>query len=439
MATLYRLQITLQDAPVAISRTIELPDTLSLNQFHLVLQAVMGWENSHLYQFEQGEQIWTHPAFLDPSFDIVSDFARDQDCEAVLCMLLQNVGDTMQYLYDFGDHWAHDIELIAIVRREFSLSQAVTLLEAKGACPPEDVGGVDGYAQLLAAFANEDAEELADYQLWLGCEQWDAGNAKPDVLAKRVQEVNNLLLHSVRARFINWALNPSDYVNQTPIMQLLQPLLTVLYAGPLKLTVKGNLPLKLVQAMFNVEQNLPCWQQRRFKVSKIHSEQESALISISRLIAQKSGLVKLSANKLQLTKTGEKLLLAQDHAKIYQKLLAAALDKLRWTSFDGYPDFSFYQLGFMPMLDYLQQAGTDITSDALIDMLRQWLPEFDVEAYDDYIDDAFVSRFKFIGELFGLISVKPLPDDELHLLRDRFSVSLNPEAAAMLRFSYPVV
>lgn len=261
MATLYRLKITLQDAPVAISRTIEVPGTLSLNQFHLVLQAVMGWESSHLYQFEQGEQIWTHPAFLDPSYDIDSDFARDQDCEAVLCMLLQNVGDTMQYLYDFGDHWTHDIELIAIVHREFSLSQAVTLLEAKGACPPEDVGGVDGYAQLLAAFANEDAEELADYQLWLGCEQWDAGNAKPDVLAKRVQEVNNLLLQ----------------------------------------------------------------------------------------------------------------------------------------------------------------------------------PEFDVEAYDDYIDDAFVSRFKFIGELFGLISVKPLPDDELYLLRDRFSITLNPEAAAMLRFSYPVV
>lgn len=244
MATLYRLKITLQDAPVAISRTIEVPGMLSLNQFHLVLQAVMGWENSHLYQFEQGNQIWTHPAFLDPSYDIDSDFARDQDCEAVLCMLLQGVGDTMQYLYDFGDHWAHDIELIAIVRREVSLSQAVTLLEAKGACPPEDVGGVDGYAQLLAAFANEDAEELADYQLWLGCEHWDAGNAKPDVLAKRVQEVNNLLLHSDRARFINWALNPSDYVNHTPIMQLLQPLLTVLYAGPLKLTVKGNLPLK---------------------------------------------------------------------------------------------------------------------------------------------------------------------------------------------------
>jgi hypothetical protein len=49
MATLHRLKITLTDAPVAISRTIEVPGTLSLNQFHLVLQAVMGWESSHLY------------------------------------------------------------------------------------------------------------------------------------------------------------------------------------------------------------------------------------------------------------------------------------------------------------------------------------------------------------------------------------------------------
>jgi hypothetical protein len=439
MAILYRLKITVTDAPVAITRTIEVPDTLSLNQFHLVLQAVMGWQNAHLYHFEKDNQLWTHPAFIGDMWEFATDAELDIDVEVVLCMLLQKVGDRLQYLYDFGDHWLHDIQLISVVNREFSLSNAVTLLEAEGACPPEDVGGIPGYTQMLEAFAGDDAEELTDFQTWLGCEHWDALAPDSAALTQRIQQVNALLLQSVRARFITWKLSTSAYVNTTPIMQVLAQLLSILYAGPLKLTVKGNLPLKLVQAMFNIEQTLPCWQQRRFKVSKIHSEQESALISISRLIAQKSGLVKLSGNKLQLTKTGEKLLLAQDHGKIYQKLLAAALDKLRWTSFDGYPDFSFYQLGLMPMLDYLQKSGEEISSDVLIDMLRQWLPEFDVETYDDYIDDAFVSRFKFIGELFGLINVKPLPDDELYPLRDRFSVSLQPEAAAMLRFLWPGV
>lgn len=439
MTTLYRLQITLQDAPVTINRTIEVPDTLSLNQLHMVLQAAMGWQNAHLYHFEQGKHLWTHPAYVDPYFDIDSDFEQVPDVEVVLSMLLQKVGDRLQYLYDFGDHWAHEIKLIAIAKRDYTVDQALSLVAAEGACPPEDVGGVPGYAQMLEAFAGEDSEELADYQRWLGCKHWDGQDAQPNVLAKRLQDVNNTLMQALRARSVTWELNDSTYVNTTPIIQLLAPLLSILYAGPLKLTAKGNLPLKLVQAMFSVEQSLPSWQQRRFKLHRITTEQDSALISISRLIAQKSGLVKLINNKLQLTKTGEKLVLAQDNLTIYKKLLQAVSTKLNWTSFDGYPDFGFYQLGFMPLLDYLKQKGSDISSDVLIDMLRQWLPEYDVETYDDYLDAAFVSRIQFVGELFGLLAVEALPDDNSYPLQDRYNVSLPPEAAAMLRFAFPVV
>lgn len=46
------------------------------------------------------------------------------------------------------------------------------LISGQGACPPEDVGGVDGYADMLNALANpdEDDNERKEYLNWMGRE-----------------------------------------------------------------------------------------------------------------------------------------------------------------------------------------------------------------------------------------------------------------------------
>ena len=45
-----RLKITLNDVKPAVLRRIEVPLTIRLDRLHLVLQAAMGWTNSHLYE-----------------------------------------------------------------------------------------------------------------------------------------------------------------------------------------------------------------------------------------------------------------------------------------------------------------------------------------------------------------------------------------------------
>ena len=61
----------------------------------------------------------------------------------------QPKGDRLKFEYDFGDSWTHDLWVKGA--REYAPDEepAIKLLKAHGKCPPEDCGGVWGYAELL--------------------------------------------------------------------------------------------------------------------------------------------------------------------------------------------------------------------------------------------------------------------------------------------------
>ena len=48
---IYQLRVTLQDIEPAIFRTVVVPSSFSLRQFHEVLQGAFGWQNYHLHAF----------------------------------------------------------------------------------------------------------------------------------------------------------------------------------------------------------------------------------------------------------------------------------------------------------------------------------------------------------------------------------------------------
>jgi hypothetical protein len=50
--TIYRLKVTLKDSEPVIWRRFLVPSTITLHRLHLILQDVMGWTNTHLYEFE---------------------------------------------------------------------------------------------------------------------------------------------------------------------------------------------------------------------------------------------------------------------------------------------------------------------------------------------------------------------------------------------------
>src|SRR3954471_11077541 len=132
--TIARLKIKLDEVKPTVLRRIEVPFDIRLDRLHLVIQAAMGWTNSHLYELLAGGVGWGVP---DPGW---SDGPRDAR-KARLDAVLEDVGTrTLRYVYDFGDGWEHTIKVEQLADPVPGIAYP-RLLDAAGCCPPEDSGG----------------------------------------------------------------------------------------------------------------------------------------------------------------------------------------------------------------------------------------------------------------------------------------------------------
>jgi hypothetical protein len=71
-----------------------------------------------------------------------------------------------QYEYDFGDRWEHEV-IVENDTVNINTKYPIYCVEGERACPPEDCGGVDGYAELLRILANPDDPEYGEKSDWL--------------------------------------------------------------------------------------------------------------------------------------------------------------------------------------------------------------------------------------------------------------------------------
>ncbi len=162
-AGIAHLRIKLDDVEPAVVRRVEVPLTIRLDRLHLVLQAAMGWTNSHLYEIRARDIGWgiTDPDFGDGPLNA---------SKARLIDVLEDVGTrSLKYLYDFGDGWEHSVRIERITDPMPGIAYP-RLVEAAGRCPPEDVGGPCGYHDFLDAITDPNHEEHADSLQWIGCQ-----------------------------------------------------------------------------------------------------------------------------------------------------------------------------------------------------------------------------------------------------------------------------
>lgn len=178
-ATIAHLRIKLDDVEPAVVRRLEVPLTIRLDRLHLVLQAAMGWTNSHLYEIRARDVGWGRP---DQDFgDGPLDAAK-----AKLVDVLEDVGGrSLKYLYDFGDGWEHSIRIERVTDAVPGITYP-RLTEATGRCPPEDVGGPWGYREFLDALADPNHEEHDERLQWIG-RNFDPADTDTDALAQAVQ------------------------------------------------------------------------------------------------------------------------------------------------------------------------------------------------------------------------------------------------------------
>lgn len=178
LRSIYQVKVTLAGSKPPIWRTILIPSTITLEDFHTVLQIGMGWTDSHLHQFVSGRDIYGTP---DSDFDL--DFEIKDERKYKISHCLKKEKDKLIYEYDFGDGWEHKIVLDRILPFDKSVPLP-RCMKGKRNCPPEDCGGIWGYQDLLEILQDPTHPEHEEMIEWLG-EEFD-----PDYFD--IKEINAL-------------------------------------------------------------------------------------------------------------------------------------------------------------------------------------------------------------------------------------------------------
>lgn len=146
------LQVRVSLDGTGVWRRLEIASDVPLDELHVVVQLVMGWEGVHLHQFVDGAPFdRDSERFLTPE-DVAEGERGTLETDVQLGELLHDVGDTLAYVYDFGDGWEHTLLLEAVHPRPDDAPR-VRCTAGERACPPEDCGGVPGYLDIVERVA----------------------------------------------------------------------------------------------------------------------------------------------------------------------------------------------------------------------------------------------------------------------------------------------
>ncbi len=162
---LHQFKITLLESNPPVWRRIQVQDC-TLDKLHEHIQTAMGWTNSHLHQFDIKGERYGDPDLLD---DGLEDFECFDSTVTIVSGILPKTGKrfAFKYEYDFGDCWEHEVLYEGSPPLEKGKKYPLCL-EGERACPPEDVGGVWGYAEYLEALADPKHERHDDFMEWSG-------------------------------------------------------------------------------------------------------------------------------------------------------------------------------------------------------------------------------------------------------------------------------
>ncbi len=160
MPNILQFKITLRGGKPPIWRRFQVTDDYRLDRFHQVIQIVMGWWNAHLHEFDIfGQRYGMHMPHIMDSFDEGEDETKYHLKDFKL-----KAGEKMDYLYDFGDSWEHQLLVEEVSPGTLN---APMCLKGKGACPPEDCGGIWGYQEVMEAVKDPRHPEHEEMMEWL--------------------------------------------------------------------------------------------------------------------------------------------------------------------------------------------------------------------------------------------------------------------------------
>lgn len=159
-ASVHRLKITLLGLRPPVWRRLLAPSDTRLDRLHDLIQIAFDWNGSHLHQFRVGRDTYTDPRMMYEGDDLDERRVRLAD-------VAPWPKSRFRYDYDFGDGWEHEILVEAVQPPEPGVNYPVCIA-GRRACPPDDCGGVWGYANFVEALADPKHEDHAMMMEWWG-------------------------------------------------------------------------------------------------------------------------------------------------------------------------------------------------------------------------------------------------------------------------------
>jgi hypothetical protein len=167
---IFQLRVTLHDVTPPIWRRVLVPAGYTLDRIHRVIQYAMGWQDSHLHSFDiDGEQ------YGEPDPDGALSLLDELDYRLGE---VARRGTRMLYTYDFGDWWEHEVVVEGVLDAD-PLARYPECVAGAGACPPEGVGGPEGYEEFVAAITDPGHPRHDAMSEWAG-RPFDPARFDPD-------------------------------------------------------------------------------------------------------------------------------------------------------------------------------------------------------------------------------------------------------------------
>jgi hypothetical protein len=171
----HQFLVVLTGTKPLVWRRIQVPERYSFWDLHVAIQDAMGWKDYHLHEFRLFDEVAQALVSVGiPTGEEADDRPVLAGWDVPIARFFEQQSwhtPPVIYAYDFGDDWHHVLVHEGLEPAEGALRYPRCLAGA-GRCPPEDCGGVHGYAELLAAIADPEHDRRDELLAWVGG-AWD--------------------------------------------------------------------------------------------------------------------------------------------------------------------------------------------------------------------------------------------------------------------------
>lgn len=163
-----QLKITLKETSPVIWREILISNNSTFLELHMAIQLAMGWTNSHLFNFNSNELIIELPTEEGAYFDAIlpEDVEKLNASKTILSEYLNQPGQTIIYMYDFGDDWEHEVTLEKILPKEKWIAYPACI-DGEMNCPPENSGCTYDFYQKLEILKDKQHPDYKEIREWM--------------------------------------------------------------------------------------------------------------------------------------------------------------------------------------------------------------------------------------------------------------------------------